>query len=47
MAKKQTTIRISEQVDNMLKEMADKRQTSQANIIEDALRKLYADVNMQ
>lgn len=40
MAKKLVSVRLSDEVDNLLKKLSEKRQSSQANIIEEALRKM-------
>jgi len=38
MSKKQISVRISDEGDTLLKKLAEKRQTSQANIIDEAIR---------
>jgi len=40
MAKKLLSIRVSNEVDNLLKKLSEKRQSTQANIIEEAIRDL-------
>jgi len=40
MAKKNLTVRVSSEVDELLKKMAEKRESTQANIIEEAIRLL-------
>ncbi|MCT4330930.1 ribbon-helix-helix protein, CopG family [Elizabethkingia anophelis] len=40
MAKKLLSIRVSDEVDSLLKKIAEKRQSTQANVIEEAIRDL-------
>ncbi|WP_078395169.1 ribbon-helix-helix protein, CopG family [Elizabethkingia anophelis] len=38
MAKKLLSIRVSDEVDSLLKKIAEKRQSTQANVVEEAIR---------
>ncbi|CAM3884299.1 ribbon-helix-helix protein, CopG family [Elizabethkingia bruuniana] len=40
MAKKLLSIRVSDEVDALVKKIAEKRQSTQANVIEEAIREL-------
>ncbi|MCL1692035.1 ribbon-helix-helix protein, CopG family [Elizabethkingia anophelis] len=40
MAKKLLSIRVSDEVDALVKKIAEKRQSTQANVIEEAIRDL-------
>ncbi|MCT4190261.1 ribbon-helix-helix protein, CopG family [Elizabethkingia sp. HX WHF] len=40
MAKKLLSIRVSDEVDSLLKKIAEKRQSTQANVVEEAIRDL-------
>ncbi|WP_407483447.1 ribbon-helix-helix protein, CopG family [Elizabethkingia anophelis] len=40
MAKKLLSIRVSDEVDTLVKKIAEKRQSTQANVIEEAIRDL-------
>lgn len=40
MAKKLLSVRVSDEVDGLVKKIAEKRQSTQANIIEEAVRDL-------
>lgn len=46
MAKKSLTVRVSDEIDTLIKKMAEKRQSTQANIIEEAIRDLAKKIKL-
>ena len=47
MPKKNLTVRVSEQLDTLLKKIAEKRESTQANVIEEAIRDLAKKEKIQ